>query len=211
MEDIIEHLDLMSTDRLVNESGTIPSFCFEDMEPTLLFEEKEVFVGSSKAKAEHLISSFMLQSDKNGMLIFSTRPMLKSTDTIGALLEKKQIAPSSIVSCGTLYAEQEEYRIMKQFNIRNYSMRSLTWDRSIIDTIMEQCVRYEKLFLLLDTSVLGNPTSPRTSISVDARTLLYYLQRLSYLKNLRTIFITGEFVISSSGAAKVAKIIYELS
>lgn len=26
VEDIIEHLDLMSTDRLVNESGTIPSF-----------------------------------------------------------------------------------------------------------------------------------------------------------------------------------------
>jgi arginase family enzyme len=122
------------------------------------------------------------------------------------------IPPERIILVGFRDLTLEEFSFLKQHNIRNFSMQSMTMESmsAVCDGVMEVASKWASTYISISLDVLdpafatvGKP-SPG---GLAARELLYFIQRLRMLRN----FLAADVVDFESSPELSAKLLSELS
>ena len=156
----------------------------------------DLFIGGDHSISYHIFKKFF--KNKNaGILIFDAHPDLFEhfnapiqTDWLYFLIKEKIVKPENIILVGIRNPDMKEVQIMKDYKIRYFTSRSLFNNlQDACDLIMEQARSFSELYISIDIDVLDPAFAPGTgyieSGGLSTRELLYLLQRIKLLKNIR--------------------------
>lgn len=194
------------------ESGINPSFSVDEVkvEQTNISETQEnIFrkISGLNEKAiilggDHSITfpSFKAFSEKNKnscLVVFDAHPDcdeeagIATHDTYVRNLIKDGIKPSHIILIGIRSFGANEMDFLRQNKVNFFSMKQL-FDQGIkesCDLIMEQLRQFDSLYLSVDIDVVDPAFAPGTGYcepgGLSSRELIYFLQRLNFLKNIK--------------------------
>ena len=164
--------------------------------------EKSVFLGGDHSMSYGIGRAFMEVCNNEGnepfLIVFDAHAdCLEYKDTpnnsqwLRALID--QGFPSDkIILIGLRNFREEELNFLNINQIRRYEMKEILDFQEICDIVMELSRRY-KIYLSIDIDVVDSAFVPgtyrRESGGFTSRQLIYFIQRLNILKNLRVIDI----------------------
>jgi arginase len=147
-----------------------------------------------------------------GLVVFDAHLGLKDDSLFGhdswlnKCIESKVFPANSIILVGTRSKTVAEQQALRRLGIKNYSMKEISWEglHEVSDSVMSAARLFGALFISIDIDVLDPAFAPGASHHVPAgltsRELLFFLQRLKLLKNVRSFEVVGMQDDSASGS-----------
>jgi arginase family enzyme len=228
---------------MVNEQGQVPVYQFKTVEVDAGNIEKTheniyrtakslaalrpLFLGGDHSLTFSTFKAFSERHDNAGMVVFDAHPDLMehfaqpTHDTyLRELIEQGLVQPQNVIIVGNRACHAAEYSTMQKMKIKNFSMRELSHEHTheVCDSVMAAARNFGVLYLSIDIDVVDSAFAPGTGHcepgGMSSRELLYFLQRIRLLKNLRAIDLVevnpdkdiGQRTVNLAG-----KIILELS
>jgi len=167
-------------------------------------EEKEgcIILGGGHSITSPCFKAFSETHENSGIIIFDAHPDCRDNftpalqeDLVNGIVNKKLVSPKNIILIGTRNWHNEELEFIKKNNIRVFSMKQL-FDmgvKEICDTIMETARSWSSLYISIDIDSVDPAFAPGTGCTEPAgltsRELIYFVQRLKLLKNLKIVDI----------------------
>ncbi len=186
-------------------------------------EKGDLFLGG-----DHSIS-YGTFSDNNceGLLIFDAHPDVyhefntaTHLDWLKFLIDEKKINGGNVMIAGLRSFHKKEIEYLKEKKIKFLTMKNI-FDNGIVsvcDSIMEFASGFKSLYLSIDIDVVDPAFAPGVGYiepgGLSSRELIYFVQRLKNLKNLRKVDIVEVNIdrdINNMTAKLAAKLIAELS
>lgn len=164
--------------------------------------EKAIFLGGDHSISYSLLRGFndFCKKEKKEpfLVVFDAhpdcmQPMREPSheEWLRGIIEKG-FPKKNIVMIGSRNVYHTGLTYLKENKIRTFFMKDMQDKESICDSIMEMA-RGKELYVSIDVDVLDPAFAPGTGFiepgGMSSRELLYYLQRLALLKNLRGIDI----------------------
>lgn len=170
---------------------------------------KVIFLGG-----DHSISYPILKNFQGFLIVFDAHldcmePMKEPSheEWLRALIEQG-FNPRDVVILGVRNIWQSEMEFARKNNIRFFHMKNMEDKESICDAIME-LAQGKELYVSIDIDVLDPSYAPGTGFiepgGMTSRELLYYVQRLALLRNLKGVDIV-EVNPSKDASGRTAKI-----
>lgn len=102
---------------------------------------------------------------------------------------------AKVILAGLRNPDKQEFDFIKQKKVQNFTMKEI-FDMGIkdfCDTIMENCRQFKSLYVSIDIDVVDPAFAPGTGYPVagglTSRELIYLVQRLKLMKNLKVVDI----------------------
>ena len=183
----------------------------------------EIYIGGDHSISYYVFKKFF--KNNAGILIFDAHPDLfqhfdkpMQTDWLYFLIKEKLIKPENIILVGIRNSDMKEISFLKDYKIKYFSMRSLFNNlQNSCDAIMELARSFSDLYISIDVDVLDTAFAPGTGYlepgGLSTRELLYLLQRIKLLKNIRKydlVEVNPEKDFNLVTCKTAAKIIKEL-
>ena len=183
----------------------------------------EIYIGGDHSISYYVFKKFF--KNNAGILIFDAHPDLfqhfdkpMQTDWLYFLIKEKLIKPENIILVGIRNSDMKEISFLKDYKIKYFSMRSLFNNlQNSCDAIMELARSFSDLYISIDVDVLDPAFAPGTGYlepgGLSTRELLYLLQRIKLLKNIRKydlVEVNPEKDFNLVTCKTAAKIIKEL-
>ncbi len=162
--------------------------------------EKTIFLGGdhgvSYSIAKAFVSVCKSEKDSPFLIVFDAHADCKESGEMNYIwireLIKEGFPRENIILVGLrIYAKQERM-FLEENKIRIYSMKDLNDFEEICDIIME-IARKNQIYLSIDIDVVDASFVPGTahpeSAGLTTRQLIYFIQRINLLKNLRVVDI----------------------
>lgn len=188
----------------LNEQGTPVRIAQVTLSDAKILPEQFVALAPEQDKALAIAQMLTKRQPQACTLILSATPV------------DELIAPNTLFVGMRDWTEQE-YNALRQNSSRYYSMHHLARDdlHDIADAIMEQALSFPALHVFVDLSILDPLFFPESVEQVpagmSARELLYFLQRLSLLRNFRSASFTGwKPPLCENSVKTLAKLVVEL-
>jgi len=156
----------------------------------------DIFIGGDHSISYHIFKKFF--KNKNaGILIFDAHPDLFEhfntpiqTDWLYFLIKEKIVKPENIILVGIRNPDMKEVQIMKDYKIKYFTTRALFDNlQDSCDLIMEQARQFSELYISIDIDSLDPAFAPGTGYiepgGLSTRELLYLIQRIKLLKNIK--------------------------
>lgn len=210
----------------LNENGELPfpdikevknEDVFKKTKESLDESEKTVLIGDEHSLTKEAFSAFKENFKRPGLILFDSSPY--TSGFIKELIEEKKIEKNNIILIGTRRWNKDEYNYLKQNNLKSYSMKEICVEgmHEICDSIMSVARMFDALYISIGIGVVDPAFAPAAKTTepagLSSRELVYFLQRLKLLKNLRAIDLIGfeqEKDINNITALLCAKIIGEV-
>jgi len=188
-------------------------------------ENSCIIIGGDHAITFSCVKAFAEKHKNPGLLIFDSHPdcyQYKKAPThedyVKTLVEESIIKPQNLVFVGIRNPCIEEIEYLKDKKIKFFDMKRLFNNiENTCDTIMELVKDFDALYLSIDIDVLDPAFAPGTGVAepggLTTRELLYFVQRLKKLKNLKMVDlveVNPELDVNNITSKIGAKIIAEL-
>jgi len=209
----------------LNENGELPVFDVKEVKEdikgkvkeSLDESEKTVLIGYDHLTTKDSFSAFSESFENAGLVLFDAHP--HTADFVKELIEEGKLKKENLLIIGLRSWNKDEYSYLKQNNMKLYSMSEICNEgvHEICDSIMSVARNFDGLYISIDLDVVDAAFAPATRFNepggLSSREIIYFLQRLKLLKNLRFVDIM-EFEqkkdINDMTALLCAKIVREV-
>jgi len=182
----------------VNVKNSDFTFTQKEIEKTISQFEEAVILGG-----DHSITySTFKASGCDALLIFDAHPDSTPATTIPThedflrkLIEEGSLNPKNVFLFGIRSWHLSEMEFLKEKKIKFFGMKDIFefGVKNLCDTLMESVKDFKKLYISIDIDVLDPAFAPGTGYSepggLSSRELIYMIQRLKNLKNLKFVDI----------------------
>ncbi|MFC1690574.1 arginase family protein [Nanoarchaeota archaeon] len=162
--------------------------------------EKAIFLGGDHSVSYGLMKAFFQNNPGAGVIVFDAHPDLMSSsgtptqeDYLRMLIDEKLIDPKKVILVGIRNWEGQEKEFITLNNMACFTMKRIFEDgiTEVCDSLMELSRNFPSLYLSIDIDAVDPAFAPGTGYcepgGLSSRELLYFLQRLKKLKNLKQI------------------------
>ena len=170
---------------------------FDKLQEEISNVEGDIFLGGDHSITYGAVKG--LKGEK-GLLIFDAHPDLEvgtksisHEDYLRRLIEDKIIDRDKIVLVGIRNWSKNEKEFLQENKIKCFNMKQIFeyGAKNVCESVMEIVQSFDKLYLSIDIDVVDPANAPGTgyleSGGLTSRELLYFLQRLKQVKNLRRV------------------------
>lgn len=227
---IVKHLE----DFWFSETNVLPVYSFDEVSaPTqkTIFDkikaQKEfIALGGDHSMTYPCFKAFASNHDNPGMIIFDAHPdLMETTDPVNhenylrALIEHDVIKPENIILVGIRNSDPDEIKFLKENKIKHFSMSVIAEEgkETVCDAVMAAAKKFDALYLSIDLDAMDAAFAPGVTYpevaGLTSRELLYFLQRIKKLKNLKSadiVELNPDKDINNITALLAAKIVVEL-
>jgi arginase family enzyme len=201
---------------MVNERGQLPVYHAEEVhtdsgnikkthsaiykKALSVADRKPVFLGGDHSITYSTFRAFAERHENPGLLVFDAHPDLMEPfehpthDTyLRNLIHEGIVDPENVIIVGSRVSHTSESGFMQKHKIKNYAMKELTHEglASTCDAVMAAARGLGSLYLSIDIDVVDPAFAPGTGYNepggLSSRELIYFLQRISMLKNLKAL------------------------
>ena len=187
--------------------------------------EKSVFIGGDHSISYAIVKAFTEKNKDPFLIVFDAHPDLMPSmkeptheEWLRRCIEDNLISPENIILIGIRNSDKEELNFINKHKIKTISCNQILNDiEQTTDHIMELANQNKNpVYISIDIDVLDPAFAPGTSYKEPAgltsRQLIYMLQRLKLLKNLKTVDLVEVNPNLDNGQTSklAAKIIAEL-
>ena len=168
-----------------------------------------------------------IKSNCDGILIFDAHPDVYQEfnfpshgDWLKFLIDEGKVKKENVILVGIRNCDIKEIEYLKDNKIKFFDMKKIfeLGIKESCDLIMENVKNFNKLYLSIDIDVVDPAFAPGTGYAepggLTSREMIYFVQRLKLLKNLKKVDIVEvnlEKDISNQTVKLVAKFIWELA
>jgi len=186
--------------------------------------QADIFIGGDHSLTYYFFKSF---AEKNtGLVIFDAHPDLFQEfnfpthgDWLKFLMGENIIKKDNIILVGLRSFHEKEIQFLKENKIKFFTMKQIYDNlQDTCDLVMELSRQFDKFYLSIDIDVLDPAFAPGTGYiepgGLTSRELIYFIQRLKLLKNLKKVDITEvnpNKDVNNMTSKLAARIIYELA
>ena len=186
----------------LNENGELPVFDIKEVKEniterikeSLNESEKTVLIAYDHSTTKNSFSAFSGLFNNADLVLFDAHP--HTADFVKELIEEERLKKENLLIIGIRNWNKDEYAYLKQNNIKFYSMSEICNEgiHEICDSIMSVARNFDGLYISIDLDVIDPAFAPAVRFNepggLSSREIIYFLQRLKLLKNLRFIDIT---------------------
>ena len=158
-------------------------------------DNNPIFIGGDHSLTFPVFKALMDKYRDMGIIILDAHPDLEpytinpSHDSWLRMLIDKGLDPSRVIILGVRSIGEKEAEFIKERGIRIYNPLSIENDpEAISDIVMTTARNWEKIWISLDIDVIDPSFAPGTyynePLGLKPLTLLYFLRRLLFLKNI---------------------------
>ncbi|MBU0930205.1 MAG: arginase family protein [Nanoarchaeota archaeon] len=181
----------------LNESFKELKFTSEDSDIKNI-KEGDIYLGGDHSITEPIIKKISKNSKNFGLIVFDAHPDVYKEfefpthgDWLYHLIEEGIVKKENIILIGIRNPDIKEIDYLEKNNIKFYTAKELYLDReNICNLIMEKARNFDHIHISVDIDSLDPSIAPGTGYlepaGLSARELLYYIQRLSFVKNKKT-------------------------
>lgn len=210
---------------IINESGNLTLIEQEEVAAAGLCQKSIahfqsgiplLFTFSDHLDAGHAIASFAKSFSNPGVVLFDAHPDSESDDDIlPSLVLGGLVKPQNILVVGVRSWKKQEIEFLRNHKIKHYSMKEISMEGSedVCDAVMSVAKDFGALHISIDLDVIDPAFAPAVDSpspgGMQSRELLYFIQRLKMLKNIKSADVSN-FVkckdsagITSLAAAKI--------
>ena len=165
------------------------------------FNDKVIFIGGDHSITFATFKAFSEKFDNAGLLIFDAHPDLEISqnivtheDYVYSLIKNNILKKENLILVGLRSFSDNEIYFLKNNKIKFFSMKQIFNNiEDSCDTIMELVRDFDSLYISIDIDILDPSYAPATGYlepgGISSRELIYILQRLKLLKNIKAMDI----------------------
>lgn len=158
-----------------------------------------IIIGGDHSITYPSFSAFAGRFKNPGLIVFDAHPDCENNfkppsheDFLRVLIEEGRVKPENVVLVGIRNWHINEYKFLKDKKIKVFSMKRLFSNlQESCDDLMEIARDFDGLYLSLDIDAVDPAFAPGTGYcepgGLTSREMIYLLQRLKLLKNLKMI------------------------
>jgi len=185
-------------------------------------DEGDLYLGGDHSNS---YSNF-IKSNCDGLLIFDAHPdvyqefnQATHLDWLKFLIDENKIKKENIVLVGIRSFHKKEVDFLRENKIKYYDMKKIfeLGVKETCDSVMEVVRGFNKLYLSIDIDVVDPGFAPGVGFAepggLTSREMIYFIQRLKLLKNLKKVDIVEVNVEKDANnitSKLAAKLIWEL-
>ena len=160
-------------------------------------KEGDVFIGGDHTISYHIFKKFFRDKNNPEIIVFDAHPdlfqhfdMPMQTDWLYFLIKEKIVKPENVILIGIRNPDVKEVSFLKDYKIKYFTARQLFNNiEDHCDAIMELAQKFSDVYVSIDIDVLDPAFAPGTGYikpgGLSTRELIYLLQRIKLLKNIR--------------------------
>ncbi len=226
----------------LKESGILPFFNIEEIEinnSNIDESNKNIFnhvnelmmpavlVGGDHSLTYSAFKGFAKKYSNPGLLVFDAHLDCENNfspptheDYLRVLIEEGHLKKENIIVIGVRNVHSNELEFTRKNKIKIYSMNEFTNNgkNETTDAIMSVARRFDALYISIDIDVLDPAFAPGTGYiepgGMSTRELLYFIQRLKNLKNIKLwdlVEVNPDKDINNLTVITAAKLVAEMS
>jgi len=204
-------IEALSSDTASEDSRVLRKEVFEARVEKNNFKKTNENVFSEVRKAgsgilvggDHSITySSFRASGCDGLVLFDAHPDLmpgteipSHEDFLRKLVEEKSADPKKVILFGIRSWHPSEMDFLKENEIKFFSMKDIFefGVKNLTDTLMEMSRKFSRLYISIDIDAVDPAFAPGTGCceagGLSSREIIYVMQRMKHLKNLKFIDI----------------------
>ncbi|MBU0757811.1 MAG: arginase family protein [Nanoarchaeota archaeon] len=229
-------------DFYLKESGLMPIFDIDEVkidnaniDETNAKIEKKVFgldvpailVGGDHSITYSAFKAFAKKYQNPGIIVFDAHPDCENDfspptheDWLRVLVEEEHIKNENVILVGIRNMHSNENDFLKKNKIKTYPMKEFSHEGNseVSDAIMSVARGFDALYVSIDIDAVDPAFAPGTGYiepgGFTSRELLYMLQRIKLLKNLKlvdVVEVNPKKDVNGMTVALAAKIVVEMS
>ena len=162
-----------------------------------------ICLGGDHSITYPLFKAFAQKFKNPGLIVFDAHPDTYTEEDysyfhggwLKFLVEENIAKPENIIVIGIRNPDPDEIIYMKKKKITFYTMKQIFENnvKDVCDMVMEKARKFENLYISLDIDSVDPAFAPGTGCiepgGLTSRELIYFIQRLKLLKNLRMMDI----------------------
>ena len=184
-------LDIENIDLTGKDNDSAGEEIYRRGKELLATGERVIFLGGDHGMTLFLTRAFRERYENGFLIVFDAHADCASNGPLNFSWLRKLIesgfSSDKVILVGLRRYTKEEEDFLKFYNIRRYDMKGIHDLEDICDLIMEQ-VRGHSVYISIDIDVVDGAFVPGTACpeagGLTSRQLIYFLQRLSILKEL---------------------------
>ena len=224
-----------------SESGLVPNFEFEAVDidnsnleyshsnifnKILELKEKSIILGGDHSVSYPCFKAFAQNNPNSGIVIFDAHPDLlhftkskSQEDWLRALINEGIVDKDKVIIIGVRNTDPIEKEFIDKNKLQVYFMKNIFENKieNVCDAVMEKIRSWPSVYLSVDIDAVDPAFAPGTGYrepgGLSSRELIYFLQRLNLLKNIKMIDIVEvnpDFDFAEITSKLAAKIMNEL-
>jgi len=170
----------------------------ETMENIFNNVDEGIVLGGDHSITYACFKKFSEKHHNPGLLIFDAHGdcvndfKITHEDFVKVLVKEGILKKENLIYVGVRSLFQKELDFIKQNEIQIFNMQRVAGKlRDVCDTVMENCRKFDGLYISIDIDVLDPSCAPGTGYlspsGFTSRQFFYFIQRLKNLKNLKMI------------------------
>src|SRR3989344_3400741 len=165
-------------------------------------DEFPIAIGGDHSVTYALFRGFCQRHPRSGLIVFDTHPATYGGEDyphehgryLRRLIDEGIVDPTQVILIGIRNADPEEIAYLRERKVTFFTMKQLFLNiENACDAVMEKARGWESLYISVDIDVLDPAFAPGTGCiepgGMSTRELLYFIQRLKLLKNLKMLDI----------------------
>ncbi len=212
--DVIEE---QTSEIFSNEQGKALNFEFEEIDvdnsnieyshkniynSILNVKERSMILGGDHSISYPCFKAFAHNNKNAGIVIFDAHPDLMDSagvksqeDWLRALISEGVVDPKNVIIIGVRNVDKIEQEFIDEKNLQVYYMKSIFEHKveNVCDAVMEKIRKWDSVYLSIDIDSADPGFAPGTGYhepgGFSSRELIYFIQRLNKMKNIKMIDI----------------------
>ncbi|MFH1210724.1 MAG: arginase family protein [archaeon] len=197
----------------------------EETNERIFEKEGDIFIGGDHSITYSLFKKVVQKNSNAGIIMFDAHPDCENNfappsheDFIQTLIEEGSLKKENVILVGIRNMDKKEQIYIKDKRITFYTMKDLRENmEETCDMIMERARKFDALYISIDIDVVDPSQAPGTGYiepaGMQARDLIYFIQRLKILKNLKRadiVEVNPQKDVNEMTVKLAAKIVGEL-
>lgn len=199
---------------------------YQKIEDSLKETDKVIALGGDHSITYPCFKAFSENFDNPGIIIFDAHPDCMQDfspptheDFVKVLIDERSLKKENVVLVGLRNWHKDEYKFLKENKIKFFNMKEIIREGLLeaSDSIMSIARRFSSLYVSIDIDVIDPAFAPGTGYpepaGLTSRELLYFLNRIKLMKNLKMIDlveVNPDKDINDMTSRLAAKIVSEL-
>ncbi len=196
---------------MTTEHGDVVQFSSYQQDGIVLGEgdRRAVYLSSTLQSTRDNILRFARDKKNPGMIFISNSAHLSNNKFLHKMFAQNVFGPQNVVLVGQHNCSKEELDVIQKHSLHFFPMHEVTAEGcyEISESVMSIAKQFSDVFVCIDSSVLDYPIIRSNNPGgLSTRELVYFIQRLKMMQNLRC----SEVVINPTEARVGAKLVSEL-
>lgn len=204
-------------DIVANESNIVPNFEFDEVEvdnnnideshtnifnKVLQLKEKSIILGGDHSISYPSFKAFAQKHKDAGIVVFDAHPDLlehagvkSQEDWLRALITEGIVDKDKVIIIGVRNVDNIEKDFIDENKLHIYYMKNIFANKieNVCDGVMERIRQWPSVYLSIDIDAVDPAFAPGTGYNepggLSSREIIYFIQRLNLLKNIKMIDI----------------------